>query len=65
MGSGERDAGSASETRRSSPLTHNFVLLSLFCRMLNLPLAKFRGLRQDLAAVSLVDLSAGRSASSP
>jgi broad specificity phosphatase PhoE len=38
-------------------VTHNFVLLSLLCRMLNLPLAKFRGLRHDLAAVSLVDLS--------
>jgi broad specificity phosphatase PhoE len=38
-------------------VTHNFVLLSLLCRMLNLPLAKFRGLRHDLAAVSLIDFS--------
>jgi phosphoserine phosphatase len=38
-------------------VTHNFVLLSLLCRVLNLPLSKFRGLRQDLAAVSLIDLS--------
>jgi broad specificity phosphatase PhoE len=38
-------------------VTHNFVLLSLLCRMINLPLAKFRGLRHDLAAVSLIDFS--------
>ena len=41
-------------------VTHNFVLLCLLCRVLGLPLSHFRRLRQDLAAVSIVDLTPDR-----
>ncbi|MEX0786511.1 MAG: histidine phosphatase family protein [Dehalococcoidia bacterium] len=38
-------------------VTHNFVILTLLCRVLGLPLGQFRRLRHDLGAVSLVDLT--------
>lgn len=41
-------------------VTHNFVILTLLCRVLGLPLAHFRRLRHDLAAISVVDLTADR-----
>jgi broad specificity phosphatase PhoE len=41
-------------------VTHNFVVLTVLCRVLELPLARFRHLRQDLAAVSLLELTPGR-----
>ena len=41
-------------------VTHNFVILTLLCRVLGLPLAQFRRLRHDLAAVSVVELTPER-----
>jgi broad specificity phosphatase PhoE len=41
-------------------VTHNFVVLTTLCRVLELPLAQFRHLRHDLAAVSLVELTPQR-----
>jgi broad specificity phosphatase PhoE len=41
-------------------VSHNFVILTLLCRVLDVPLAQFRRLRQDLAAFSLVELTADR-----
>ena len=41
-------------------VTHNFVLLTVLCRALDLPLARFRRLRHDLAAISLLDVTAER-----
>lgn len=41
-------------------VAHNFVILSLLCRTLGLPLAQFRHLRHDLAALSIVDLTPER-----
>ena len=41
-------------------VTHNFVLLALLCRALDLPLARFRSLRHELAAISVVDLAPER-----
>lgn len=38
-------------------LSHNFVILTLLCKVLDLPLSRFRRLRQDLAAVSVVELT--------
>lgn len=40
-------------------VTHNFVILSLVCRSLNLPLAEFRHLRQALAAKTVIDVRDG------
>jgi len=37
-------------------VTHNFVILSLLCRALDLPLSRFRRLRHEVAAVSVVDM---------
>lgn len=37
-------------------VTHNFVILSLLCRAMDIDLAAFRGLRQDVAAYSVLDL---------
>jgi len=37
-------------------VTHNFVVLSLLCRALDLPLARFRRLRHEVAAISVVDM---------
>lgn len=37
-------------------VSHNFVILTLLCRALGLPLSHFRRLRQDVAAVSVLDL---------
>ena len=37
-------------------VTHNFVILTLLCRALNLPLGEFRRLRQALAAKTVVDV---------
>ena len=41
-------------------VTHNFVILTVLCRVLELPLAHFRRLRQDLAGVSIVNLTPER-----
>lgn len=41
-------------------VSHNFVILTLLCRVLDLPLASFRRLRHDLAAVSLLELTPER-----
>lgn len=41
-------------------VSHNFVILTLLCRVLELPLARFRRLRQDLAAVSTLELTPER-----
>jgi probable phosphoglycerate mutase len=41
-------------------VTHNFVLLTLLCRVLGLSLARFRRLRHDLGAISVLELTAER-----
>jgi broad specificity phosphatase PhoE len=41
-------------------VTHNFVILTALCRVLHLPLGQFRNVRQDTAAVSLLDLTSER-----
>ena len=41
-------------------VSHNFVILTLLCRFLDLPLSGFRTLKHDLAAVSTVDLTERR-----
>ncbi|MDP9238729.1 MAG: histidine phosphatase family protein [Chloroflexota bacterium] len=40
-------------------VTHNFVILTLICRALELPLSEFRRLRQGLAARTIVDIGTG------
>ena len=42
-------------------VSHNFVILALLCQVLGLPLARFRSLRHELAAVSVLELDASRS----
>jgi broad specificity phosphatase PhoE len=37
-------------------VTHNFVILMTLCRVLRLPIERFRGLRHDLGAVSVLEL---------
>lgn len=37
-------------------VSHNFVILTLLCRILDLPLAQFRKLRQDVGAISWIEL---------
>jgi probable phosphoglycerate mutase len=41
-------------------VTHNFVILTVLCRILHIPLGGFRRLRQDTAAVSLLELAPDR-----
>lgn len=41
-------------------VTHNFVILTLLCRALEVPLARFRSLRHDLGAVSCLELGPER-----
>ena len=41
-------------------VSHNFVILSLLCQALGLPLARFRSLRHELAAVSVLELEASQ-----
>ena len=43
-------------------VTHNFVILTILCRVLGLPLAQFRRLRHDLGAVSALELTPERQA---
>ena len=43
-------------------VTHNFVCLTVLCWILRLPLERFRGIRQDLGAVSVVELTPERNA---
>ncbi len=38
-------------------VSHNFVILTALCRILHLPLAQFRSVRQDTAAASVFDLT--------
>jgi broad specificity phosphatase PhoE len=42
-------------------VTHNFVILTLVCRALDLPLSSFRRVRQALAAKTVLDLREGQS----
>ena len=41
-------------------VSHNFVILTVLCRALGLPLAQFRRLRHDLAALSVLELTPER-----
>ncbi|UCH86959.1 MAG: histidine phosphatase family protein [Dehalococcoidia bacterium] len=41
-------------------VTHNFVILTLFCRILGLELADFRRLRHSLAAKSVLEMGGDR-----
>jgi len=41
-------------------VTHNFVLLSILCRVMGLELADFRRLRYNVAAVSALQVQDGR-----
>ena len=41
-------------------VTHNFVVLSVLSQALGMPLARFRSLRQDLAGLSLLELTPER-----
>lgn len=41
-------------------VTHNFVLLTILCRVLGLELADFRRLRHNIAAVSVLQVQDGR-----
>ena len=41
-------------------VTHNFVLLCIFCRVLGLELAEFRRLRHNVAAISILQVQDGR-----
>jgi len=41
-------------------VTHNFVLLTILCRVLGLQLADFRRLRHNVAAVSVLQVQDGR-----
>jgi probable phosphoglycerate mutase len=41
-------------------VTHNFVLLTILCRVLGLDLADFRRLRHNVAAVSVLQVQDGR-----
>ncbi|MCH8949327.1 MAG: histidine phosphatase family protein [Chloroflexi bacterium] len=43
-------------------VSHNFVILTLLCRALDLPLARFRRLKHDLAAVSILEIAKERQA---
>jgi probable phosphoglycerate mutase len=43
-------------------VTHNFVILTTLCRILHIPLSGFRHVRQDTAAVSLLELTPDRNA---
>jgi len=40
-------------------VTHNFVILTIVCRALGLPLGDFRRLRQALAAKTVIDVRDG------
>ena len=42
-------------------VTHNFVILTLLCQVLSLPISQFRHLRHDLAALSVIELTPERS----
>ena len=41
-------------------VTHNFVILTLLCRALDIDLSRFRTLRHDLGAVSALDMTDAR-----
>ncbi len=41
-------------------VSHNFVILTLLCKALGLPLANFRGVKHDLAAVALLEIGEER-----
>jgi probable phosphoglycerate mutase len=59
----ERAWIAVSEAREAHPdgeivaVTHNFVILTLICRAIGLPLADFRRVRQALAAKTVIDVS--------
>ncbi len=41
-------------------VTHNFVALALVCRALDVPLARFRSFKQDLASRTMIDIGDAR-----
>lgn len=43
-------------------VSHNFVVLTLICRVLSLPLHNFRRLRHHVAGTTMIDVTAGRAA---
>ncbi|HZU77505.1 MAG TPA: histidine phosphatase family protein [Dehalococcoidia bacterium] len=43
-------------------VSHNFVILTLLCRALSLPLNQFRRLRHQVAATSIIDVASDRTA---
>jgi broad specificity phosphatase PhoE len=43
-------------------VTHNFVILAVVCRALNLPLSEFRRLRHGLASRTVIDIREGSAA---
>jgi broad specificity phosphatase PhoE len=45
----------AHEGSTVAAVAHNFVILTLLCKTLDLPLAQFRRLRQDLAGFSIIE----------
>lgn len=61
----ERAWGAVERIRVAHPagrvvaVTHNFVILTLVCRALNLPLGEFRRLKQGLAARTILDIQDG------
>ena len=50
----------ASSQETVAVVTHNFVLLTILCRVLGLELADFRRLRYNVAAVSVLQVQNGR-----
>jgi probable phosphoglycerate mutase len=46
-------------------VTHNFVILTIACRVLNLPLSDFRRLRTALAGITTVQLPVEMSSGTP
>ena len=41
-------------------VTHNFVCLTVLCRVLHVPIERFRGFRHDLGALSVLELTPER-----
>jgi broad specificity phosphatase PhoE len=51
-----RDLHAAHPDGEAVAVTHNFVILTLICRSIDLPLADFRRIRQALAAKTIIDV---------
>jgi broad specificity phosphatase PhoE len=41
-------------------VSHNFVLLTVLCEVLGLPLHQFRRLRQGVASLAIVEIASGQ-----